>query len=554
MLRPKFSAVVYECASFRPKKFHEALSQNTTVHAVWLHANTNTLYFVTRCEPSVRWSRSKELFDRQWDLFVLHFDKKRKLLFINSSDKSSVHEGIASAVGGKNVRLIQGDSVFRTLGHVNRLIFQNIGVRKVGRRNLRYAKYTGADVKQALSISQTAGSVKSDLSGGGYENGAPVSIGCSIKGRLWSKRNDTVKRFLDWCDGVGAKLTDNSIDTTKIIENVLIPDEVTSFPEAAVLSLDWPLEILKQSEEKVKLKWADTEAPLSLFEIEADGSKGGGNELLFHVASEDEASQLALRLGVQRGFEVAHVSGTRFSIRAGRIEMPLEAYLSDYPPLVRFADMSELDGNLLVHPQDNRELTIPPERFEAWDWGTTDLTAESMWKAGKRRKNSVQEFVAESYKQGGFSVIFDDDAKGEAADLVCLKEDNDQLRLSLVHCKFTTGTEPGERLADVVEVCSQAVRSAKWKWRFRELCRHILQREKRLRKPYRSTRFIAGTAKDLNRFLQLSRFKDLSVEIVIAQPGLSQKACTAEQTAVLAAAHSFILETVGVNLDIICSD
>ncbi len=553
LLRPKFSAVVYQCNAFTPKKFHEALGRGVSVHAVWLHHKSNTLYFVTRNDPPVLWTRSKEIQDRQWHLYVLHFDTKRKLLFVNSTDKSSVHEELANAVG-EGVSIIQGDTVFRSLGNINRLIFQNIGVRKIGRRNLRYAKYTGADVRQALSITQTSGSVKSDLSGTGFEFGGPVTIGCSIKGRIWSRRNDTVRRFLDWCEGVGGKLIDTSIDTSKIIENVLIPDEVTQFPDAMVLSIDWPLEILRQSEENVTLSVSHAEHPITLFEIEADDILPKGDTLTFRVASETHSCQLALRLGVQRGFEVTHVSGSRFTVKCGKLEAPLEAYLSDYPPLLKFSDMSELDGNLLVRPQDTPELILPFDRFEPWDWSGVDIAAESIWKSDKKRMSSIQGHVAEKYAAGGFTVVFDDDAKGEAADLVCLREESESIHLALVHCKFSKGKDAGERVGDVVEVCSQAVRSAKWKWRFRELVRHIVLRERRLKKDYRSTRFLKGDVKELNRFLQLSRFKHLNVEIAIAQPGLSREACTSEQTAVLAAADSFLLETVGVKLGIVCSD
>src|SRR5690606_13862 len=111
-----------------------------------------------------------------WDLFVIHYDADQKLLYVHSSDKTSMHQPLAEVVG-TDVQLIYGDSVFRVLGRVSRLVFQQVGVRKVGRRNLRYAKYTGADVKQALTVAQTSGSVKSDLSGTGFEGGGPVSIG-----------------------------------------------------------------------------------------------------------------------------------------------------------------------------------------------------------------------------------------------------------------------------------------------------------------------------------------------------------------------------------------
>ena len=69
--------------------------------------------------------------------------------------------------------LISGDVIFRALGRINRLIFQNVGVRKHGRRNLSYALYTGADVAEALSVSERAGSVKSNLSGMGWRAAGP---------------------------------------------------------------------------------------------------------------------------------------------------------------------------------------------------------------------------------------------------------------------------------------------------------------------------------------------------------------------------------------------
>jgi hypothetical protein len=54
--------------------------------------------------------------------------------------------------------------------------------------------------------------------------------------------------------------------------------------------------------------------------------------------------------------------------------------------------------------------------------------------------------------------------------------------------------------------------------------------------------------------LRVSRFKEVWAEVVIVQPGLSQQQCTSEQAVVLAAAHAFLKETVGINLDVVCSD
>ena len=554
LLQPGFSAGVFRCEAFHPKNFPKGLGERTIVPAAWLHQVSNTLYFVTRTEPHVRWSRSKQLRDRQWDLFVLHYDPSQKLLYLHSSDTSSLHEQLAHAVGGKTVRLIQGETVFRSLGHIKRLMFQNIGVRKFGRRNLRYAMYTGTQVEEALSLAEKAGSVKANLAGAGYEGGCRVTIGCSYKGRVWSQAHGPIRGFIDWCKMIGAKLNDDSINTDAILDNVLIPKEVTTVPTERVLSLDWPLELLGQSEGRVILSGKGRDVPLAMFDIQHEDTRPGKNLIHFRIETYEFKATLSLKISKRRGFEVKLISGTPITIRFGRREESLSAYLSENPPLIRFCDLSELDGNLLVTPKERRDLVFPPERFEPWDWSGTDITVESIWKGNVERHDSIQQRAADHYDAGGFLVIFNDDAKGEVADLVCLKEEDDRILVALVHCKFSGSTNAGSRVKDVVEVCSQAVRSAKWQWRFRELCSHIVLREKRLRTPSRPTRFLKGHAKDLNYFLRVSRFKEVRAQVVIVQPGLSQSCCTNEQTVVLAAAHAFLQETVGIDLDVVCTE
>jgi hypothetical protein len=68
----------------------------------------------------------------------------------------------------------------------------------------------------------------------------------------------------------------------------------------------------------------------------------------------------------------------------------------------------------------------------------------------------------------------------------------------------------------------------------------------------RATRFLSGNAASLNKFVKLSRFKEIRPEMVVVQPGLSRERHTPDQTAVLASAYSYLKETIGVDLDVIC--
>lgn len=127
---------------------------------------------------------------------------------------------------------------------------------------------------------------------------------------------------------------------------------------------------------------------------------------------------------------------------------------------------------------------------------------------------------------------------------MCLKEGL-IIRVALIYCKFSGASTSGERVKDAVEVCSQAVRSAKWKWRFGDLCRHLLGREERLKTLARPTRFFHGNAAKLDELLRQSRFKPIEADVLIAQTGISATARSADQNMVIVAAMVYFKETIG---------
>ena len=553
LLKPTFSTLLFNARSFTPRRFFEGIPARVEIRRVWLNETTKTLFFVTRQDYPIKWTRSHELYDREWNLHILHYDESQELLYLASSDKESDLVPLANSVGATS--LISGDSIFRCLGNINRLVFQNVGVKKHGRRNLRYALYTGADVAQALSISESAGSVKSNLSGNGWENGEPVTIGCSYKGRVWSKEGGTIPELISWLDIVGKKIKDDTIDTSQIISNVLIPEEVTELPDKIVLGIDWPIEILKYTEEKIQFTKSDVQKAISEFNLKIIGYDRASNSVDFEIQTEQDSwATYRMIVGGNEGFRILRISQAPITITAGKFSKPVEEYFSDYPPLVRYVDLSELDGNLLIRPQNPHELDLPSSRFEAWDWTGVDITKESIWKDGRARNDSIQWKAAEIFASASFDIVFDDDAAGEAADLICLKEEIDHIKLVLIHCKFTSSSEAGERVKDAVEVCSQAIRSAKWKWRFRDLCLHMIERERKVTGTARNTRFRIGNSSNLNRIVKASRFKEIKPQIIIVQPGISISRHTPDQKMVLAAAYNYLKETIGVDLDIICSE
>ncbi|QRY76905.1 DEAD/DEAH box helicase family protein [Pseudomonas sp. PDNC002] len=555
LLKPKFSTAVYRATAFVGERFHSGLPANLKLQAVWQHEQSPTVYFVTRTESRVRWTNTKGVLDCEWALFVLHHDVERGLLYLSSTNHDSLFPELAEAVAGEAV-LIKGEQMFRSLGHVNRLMLQNIGVKKHGRRNLSFAMYTGGDVDEALGLTERHNSVKNNVSGTGWEEGARVSVGCSVKGRVWSRDQGSIPTLLAWCQRVGTKLLDDTINIENIIANVLLPSEIEEFPaDKIVLAIEWPAELLGISEDRIALSPTGQEEaqPLYMFELLFVSLTAGLLQFALVAGEDNRVGEFELRLDAQLGFKVQQTSGDPLTISIGKRSCRLDEYFCGYPPLVRFIDLSELDGNLLIQPRNPRELILDAAQFEPWDWTGFDLTKESYWKDGQGREDSIQWRVAQAYMDGNFDVVFDDDSAGEAADLVCLKEEGDVIRLAMIHCKFSGAATKGERIKDAVEVCSQAVRSAKWKWRFADLCRHLLGREERLKSFARPTRFFQGNAARLSELLRQSRFKSIAAEVLIVQPGISATSRSEDQDMVIAAAMVYLKETIGCDMQIICS-
>lgn len=70
----------------------------------------------------------------------------------------------------------------------------------------------------------------------------------------------------------------------------------------------------------------------------------------------------------------------------------------------------------------------------------------------------------------------------------------------------------------------------------------------------RPNRCLNGSLSQLNKFVRASQLKEVRVEIYIVQPGLSQKEHTEDQAAVLCASVSYLKETFGVDMRIVCDE
>lgn len=549
-LRPKYSTVAFRVNDFRPMLFAKGLPLNRVPHAAWHNAKRNLFFFVTAENPRIPWSRARNFAELRWHLYVLYYQEPHKVLFIHSSDNSLLHYDLAKAVSDDNAAIVNGETVFRVFADINRLLFHNVGLKRREKRNLRFSQHIGGDVGEALSDVQTTSSTKSNIYGTGYESGDPTNIGCSYKGRIWTREQGTLKGFIEWCDSISEKLRDDTFDTNALIAGALIYEEVSQFPQTPVLAMLWPKDFWDRSEDNVS--FIDGTDEIKLCDCTLEVVSCSPQELRFRVLH-TQSTEFSMTFGANNKVAVRHAAGPRLKLMLGRKEHDAASWFSENPPETIFVDGSELDGSLWIHAQAPRHVSIPDDRFEILDWTGTDIELESMWRNGANDQSSVQYKIAEQLRQDGFDIIFNDDGSGEAADLICLKEYANSILIQLVHCKFSGAPQSGGRVADVMEVCAQAVRSYKWKYKFDLLCDHIANRERGAARSARGTRFFVGDMTKLRTIRSSARNKKKEYGIKIVQPGLSFAALTNEQRSVFASAHAFLLETVDVAIRIICS-
>ncbi|MDL1891205.1 hypothetical protein FBQ96_16840, partial [Nitrospirales bacterium NOB] len=225
---------------------------------------------------------------------------------------------------------------------------------------------------------------------------------------------------------------------------------------------------------------------------------------------------------------------------------------------VWFADGSSLQGNQYETLRNALPL-YDATRIETLDWQGINLRVESQ--GPDKNPLSIQARVIAQLRQRDFSVIFDDDGKGEAADIVAIRSvdeagEQSQIEVELYHCKFAHGGVPERRIDDLYEVCGQAQKSIAWASsadKKTELFTHLLRRDALRVQRNQATRLEVGTKEDLLTLRDMSRLLPVAFKIFIAQPGLCKRNPAPEQLSLLSVTQNYLWETYQIPFGVIAS-
>lgn len=554
---PKMSAVVYRtsCENWSPQRIVDEIDERRLYAGPFINHEQRTLVVVTQEREPVQWGDIKDLRDVTWNLYAFHWNSEQNLLFINSSDNSSVHEELAYAVAGDASRLVRGETIFRPLYGINRFVILNLGLRHILSRSIQFSMHTGTDVGTALAEALRENKSKSNLFGKGYADGAVITLGCSQKGRVWAHRvASSLAEWVDWCQGIGARLIDEAIRTEEIFLNVVVPREITARPAVVPVAVEWDAEMVYRSETNVLLTadgvhYSIYEAELAISSFEAAGP------LSFKLVLPTVGPVYEVRLR-EGGVDYVQTDGPAVTIAVGRKTVSLVDWFAEQSPVIYFADGSMLVANELSElPAGHRRVPFNVEKITPWNWGATNIQMESQ--RAERRAASIQRHVidrilAEQVDPGHESIVFDDDGSGEIADIVALTASPNELCVRLFHLKYSSEPHTGGRVKDLYEVCGQVQRSIVWRHDVERMLERMKSRELR-RRGTGGTRFERGDLGDLHRLKQRLPSLGVKFEIFAVQPGVSKAEVSVAQLELLAVTESYLRETIAVDFRLIAS-
>lgn len=542
-LRPSLSTQIFRtrCADWRPQNYASVLSGDAES---WYSISEDdaVLVAVVHRNTRVRWGKYQNLLDSRYDLIVARWDKQNAALFIYASDYDGLKStALAKAITDDATSLLQGPVIFNILNNVELPLVKNLGSSRIGA--ISFTSYFGPNVTDGLASIERAESALNNIACVGYEDGERVLWGGTQKrGKVWQQAAGTVAQWIDWTTHTWAKVsTEDEIDAN-ITRDFLRPKKLTEPYEAYPIGVQWGEQAQAGFSERQFIVFGAAEVPLYIVELEVAAVEDDGN-IILRLSSDGAASEYRFRIdgAVEAGYRYEKVSGPDAFFRKSngpKIDVT-EHFVSD-PVILRYAD-GTYSYNCYHIPVPLDAGAFPRDRLEVWDWDGIPLNRESMGKDGIQDTIQYCSFrnVADEY-----DLVFNDDGKGEAGDLVCLKDvDDSTIKLCLVHCKGALGGRVSNDIGNFYTVCGQAQKSITVKHLGIGRLYHDLKRRHEIWDREGHSRFLRGNMKVLSYFKEKARRSKVSFEVIIVQPGGSKATLSADILKLLGTTELFLKTT-----------
>ncbi|WP_220495483.1 DEAD/DEAH box helicase [Oceanospirillum sediminis] len=542
LVYPALSCVCYSSDTVNWAGFKHAFDlKKYALSQPFINADENVFYFTTQKREKVKWARTDSMRDQTWDLIVMHHDPLSKMLYIGYSEKRLDVNYLVEKITESDASIVNGDCVFRAFDSIKRLSIVHAGIFKPANHLHRYSRLSGADVTTELTKwKEGRRCQKSDFVGVGFRDGFPVSVGASVKGKIWSPaRVGDLKEWKSWCLNIGSMVTDSTINSNQILEDSASKIQLDHYPDnLIVLATDWSEELYKRIH-KLTIERPKFQSTM-LSECELKYSFHSGNKAEFLLITYDDSIPFSIALGGEKGHYIEGLDDCSISIDGLKsTPIKLKQFFEEYPPTIFLLNGCTLSGCIHTDYGEAFAQQIPSNRIETLTWENVDYTKESLYKSSEKRDNSIQEYMMKRLSNRGAKIVFNDDNSGESADIVAIFLENELIRFEMVHCKYSKSNS-GSRLSDLYEVCGQAIVSLRYKWKPEELLKHLERRNGS--GILKGKRFYTGKDSDIDEIRKSLKYTEVQFEFAVAQPGVETSAISLDMKNFLGSVYSTVVE------------
>lgn len=258
-INPALSTITYknDGDTWQPNNWRNGINNLGTYDHQYsdYNAEQNTLVIILGKVTRVEWGEFDTVQDLTWDMIVVFWDLRPEInrIFINTSIKNFASEPLVDVIFEGGQVKITGMNVFRIFHEVYRLSLFNVGARKGLPGDISFQSFYGKGVQDGLDMLQQGTLIKNNIFGVGYKDGNKISLGCSVKGKIWSYIRGNLQELTSWCRTVGEIINNADINPNTVLENTLQVETLTSKPAVTAIAVDWNPEMYKFSESRYQI-------------------------------------------------------------------------------------------------------------------------------------------------------------------------------------------------------------------------------------------------------------------------------------------------------------
>lgn len=554
-LRPAISTQFYKtkCRDWTPREYNTVLP---TGAESWyaLDEKDKLLVSVVAQTEEVKWGDYQNIVNTVYDLVIARWDKAKGVLSIYASDYDRMRtEQMAKAITGDDVELFGGDAIFNILNGVELPLVKNLGSRRVGA--ISFTTYFGTNVTEGLGHIDKSEAELNHIACVGYENGDRVLWGgAKRRGKVWQlRKSGSVADWVAWTKSTWDKVTSDDDDVKNIIKGFLKPMKLDQPHSSHAISAEWGEQAQLSQSERQSVFFGGVEKFLYEVDVGIDAVADDGTiNVSFEAEGAKSVYQLEISSSLPGGYAYKLTSGPAVMFkRVTKEAEPLEVYLQRDPVVIRYADGTH-SYNCYHIPTHLEIGTYPKDQLEAWDFKGIPLNKESIGKAGD---TATIQYRAFEHVRDEYDLVFNDDGKAEAGDLVCLKDiDESTIKLTLVHCKNAIDGRVSAVIDNFYFLCGQAQKCITKKHKGVErLVRDLKRREAQWTATGHS-RFLKGGQRELSYFKDKARKSRVEFEVVLVQPGANVATVTVPILQLLATTELFLKKTTDANFRVVLND